>query len=122
MRLKVELWDTFGEERFRSLTGNYYSGSAAILVCYSLVDRKSVSSASQYIIDAVEQSGRSSMFCSCPSVFLVGNKADLRQATTDDETNNNNEEEDDLVKRLQTEFSEVHAGGRGLIVACRGLF
>jgi GTPase SAR1 family protein len=80
IRLQLQLWDTSGLERFHSLSANYYSGASAVIVCYSVVDQLSLSSAAQYIIEAMDNAGRCSSSCGvCPLVFLCGNKSDLQQ-------------------------------------------
>ena len=39
--IKLQLWDTAGEERFRSLTPMYYKDAQAILVTFALNDAES---------------------------------------------------------------------------------
>ena len=34
--IKLQLWDTAGEERFRALTPMYYKDAQAILLCFAL--------------------------------------------------------------------------------------
>jgi len=48
IKVKVQYWDTAGQERFRSIQKPYYKSSflyyldsSAILLCFSLADRKS---------------------------------------------------------------------------------
>ena len=39
--LKLQIWDTAGHERFRTITSSYYRGSMGIAVCYDIQDRRS---------------------------------------------------------------------------------
>ena len=39
--LKLALWDTAGQEKFRSLNKIYYKGAEIELLVYSVIDRKS---------------------------------------------------------------------------------
>ena len=38
-RVKLQLWDTAGQEKFRSLASTYYRGAAGIAVVYDVTDR-----------------------------------------------------------------------------------
>lgn len=42
-RLKIQLWDTAGQDRFRTITKTYYKGSAGIILVSGLVHRFSLS-------------------------------------------------------------------------------
>ena len=37
--IKFQIWDTAGQDRFRTITSSYYRGSNAILICYNVADR-----------------------------------------------------------------------------------
>ena len=39
--MKLEIWDTAGQEKFRSLVRNYYNGSKAAILVYDITDRDS---------------------------------------------------------------------------------
>lgn len=40
-KLKLQVWDTSGQERFRTVTQTYYKGAQAIILVYSVDDRES---------------------------------------------------------------------------------
>lgn len=44
VRVKLQLWDTAGQVRFRSLIPSYYKNCDAIIVCYSIADTRSFDS------------------------------------------------------------------------------
>ena len=38
--VKFQIWDTAGQDRFRTITSSYYRGSNAILICYDVTERE----------------------------------------------------------------------------------
>jgi small GTP-binding protein len=40
-KIKFTLWDTAGQDRFRTITSNYYKGSDGVIFTYSVSDRNS---------------------------------------------------------------------------------
>jgi small GTP-binding protein len=40
-KIKFTLWDTAGQDRFRTITSNYYKGSDGVIFTYSISDRNS---------------------------------------------------------------------------------
>ena len=45
---KIQLWDTGGHERFRSIVGAYYRGAAAILLCVAADSMRTLQNARTY--------------------------------------------------------------------------
>jgi Ras-related protein Rab-2A len=73
---KLQIWDTAGQESFRSITRAYYRGAAAALVVYDTTRRASFEHVQHWLTEvrAAASGGVA------PVVTLVGNKADLREA------------------------------------------
>ena len=44
----LQLWDTAGHERFRTITSSYYRGAHALMVVFDLADRQSYQDAINY--------------------------------------------------------------------------
>ena len=42
--MKLQIWDTAGEERFRSVTPMYYKNASAIVLVYDCTDEESFNS------------------------------------------------------------------------------
>ena len=79
--IKLQIWDTAGQETFRSITRSYYRNTAGALLVYDITRRETFMHISQWLQDA-KTHGSSDM-----TVILVGNKCDLehvRQVTTDE--------------------------------------
>ena len=68
----MQVWDTAGAERFRSVTNIYYRGAHGIIIVYSVTDRSSFDSVSAWQAEVHQAvAGEGVKF------LLVGNKADL---------------------------------------------
>jgi Ras-related protein Rab-2A len=69
--VKVQIWDTAGQEIFRSITRSYYRDSACAIIVYDITDRNS--------FDKVEDWVRDVRNLAPPDCLLVlfGNKSDL---------------------------------------------
>jgi len=72
LRIKLQLWDTAGQEKFRSITRSYYRNSVGVLVVYDITRRDSFEHIAAWIHEARINIGAQ------PCVFqLIGHKADL---------------------------------------------
>ena len=68
---KLQIWDTCGQEIYRSLITNFYRSSALAIICYSVTDRKSFEEADIWLKQVKMNSDPD-----C-KVFLIANKIDL---------------------------------------------
>jgi Ras-related protein Rab-2A len=68
---RIQIWDTAGQENFRSITRAYYKNSACALVVYDISSRESFDNVSTWIEDCRNQSPQTIF------MVLVGNKTDL---------------------------------------------
>ena len=68
---RIQIWDTAGQETFRSITRAYYKNSVCACVVYDITNRNSFQNVKSWIEDCKKQSPK--------TVFLVliGNKVDL---------------------------------------------
>ena len=79
--LRIQIWDTAGQENFRSITRAYYKNSVCALVVYDISSRDSFNNVSTWIEDCKNQSPKTIY------MVLVGNKSDLedkRQVSTEE--------------------------------------
>jgi len=68
---KLQIWDTCGQEIYRSLITNFYRSTALAIICYSVTDRKSFEE-----IDIWLKQLKMNADPDC-KVFLIANKIDL---------------------------------------------
>jgi small GTP-binding protein len=69
--IKLQIWDTAGQESFRSITRSYYRGAVGAVIVFDLTRRESFESATTWLKDCREQC-KVDVAC-----LLVGNKSDL---------------------------------------------
>lgn len=68
--VKMQIWDTAGQDRFRSIVRSYYRGAAGALLVYDTTRRESFEHVSQWLYEARQNADPDLV------VTLVGNKND----------------------------------------------
>ncbi len=74
------MWDTAGQQRFKSILTSYYKGTHGVLLVYDITDKQSFTDL-QIWLNEVEKYGKQDVV-----KILIGNKKDLedkRQVTTE---------------------------------------
>ncbi len=71
-RVKLQIWDTAGQDRYRAVTRSYYRGAAGALVVYDITNRESFNHVLNWLVDA-RTLARPDI-----SIVLAGNKCDLK--------------------------------------------
>lgn len=69
--IKLQIWDTCGQEKFRSLITNFYRNASLAMIVYSIDDRKSFENIEDWLSEIRNQTTPDI------KIFLVGNKSDL---------------------------------------------
>jgi Ras-related protein Rab-2A len=95
---RIQIWDTAGQENFRSITRAYYKNSVCALVVYDISSRDSFNNVSTWIDDCKNQSPKTIF------MVLVGNKSDLS-----DRRQVNTEEGEELAEKYGMLFFETSA-------------
>merc|ERR1712000_103300 len=70
-QIKLQIWDTAGQESFRSITRSYYRGAAGALLVYDITRRETFTHLSSWLDDARQHSNKEM------TIMLIGNKSDL---------------------------------------------
>ena len=78
----IDLYDTAGQERFRSITKVYYKNGEGYFIVFDLTNENSLNSI-QYWIDSIKEYSEESKF------IILGNKDDLKDKKISDEIINN---------------------------------
>ena len=68
------IWDTAGQEKFKSIIRSYYLNSDGIILVFDLNSKYTFDNL-QYWIDEIKYTGRQK----CP-IILIGNKTDLKNS------------------------------------------
>eukprot|EP00341_Mesodinium_pulex_P014745 CAMPEP_0116892430 /NCGR_PEP_ID=MMETSP0467-20121206/2653_1 /TAXON_ID=283647 /ORGANISM="Mesodinium pulex, Strain SPMC105" /LENGTH=141 /DNA_ID=CAMNT_0004561551 /DNA_START=164 /DNA_END=586 /DNA_ORIENTATION=+ len=92
---KVCIWDTAGEEKFKSVTESYFKGSNVAIVVFAIDDRASFNKCG-FWVDAIKNIEKD------VKLVIVGNKSDLQRAIELDECEN-------LAKVHNGKYVEVSA-------------
>ena len=70
-KVKLQIWDTAGQEKFRNINSTYYKGANGILVVYDITCRSSFDGLTPWLIE-IEKSSNKDVYR-----LLIGNKNDL---------------------------------------------
>ena len=70
-QIKLQIWDTAGQESFRSITRSYYRGAAGALLVYDITRRETFNHLTRWLEEA-RANASSNMV-----IMLIGNKLDL---------------------------------------------
>lgn len=95
---KVQIWDTAGQEQFRSITRAYYKSAACAFLVYDVTNRESFLNVQSWADECKSQ---------CPSsavLYLIGNKVDLSENRTV-----SYEEGKSIAEKNSMKFSETSA-------------
>jgi len=90
--LKLDIWDTGGQERFRALLQLYYREADAALICYDVTSDKSMDSC-EYWVNELKSREEHCLLC------LVGNKIDMPQGE----------------RRVENKKAEAFAAAHGML-------
>ena len=96
--VKIQIWDTAGQDRFRSITKNYYKGAHGIILLYDVTSRKTFENVKNWVNQIKEEVSDK------VTIILVGNKIDdekNRKVTT--------EEGEEMAKECGLNFFETSA-------------
>ncbi|EHH28529.1 hypothetical protein EGK_18983, partial [Macaca mulatta] len=70
-QIKLQIWDTAGQESFRSITRSYYRGAAGALLVYDITRRDTFNHLTTWLEDARQHSNSNMV------IMLIGNKSNL---------------------------------------------
>lgn len=97
--IKLQIWDTAGQDRFRSITQSYYRGASAIAIVYDISDYESFRRVLTWKQEVERYAAEGVL------TMLIGNKSDLARQHRAVET----EEAKTLADNLGMRFLETSA-------------
>lgn len=107
--VKLQLWDTAGTEKYRSLTTSYYRGAHAAYVVFDLTNRETFDVLPQWIENYYKFSNADLE----KNIILIGNKSDLAEKRVI-----NKEEIDNFIKINGIVYYETSAKNGSNIEEC----
>ena len=96
--VKVQLWDTAGQDKFRAITRNYYKGASGIILIFDVTNIKSYENIKKWINEIKEEISEK------VAIVLIGNKIDNVQ-----ERKISREQGDKLASEIGVKFFETSA-------------
>jgi len=109
-KIKINVWDTAGEEEYRTVTNSYYRNANAILVVFDVTDTDSFNR-------VVNWKGEGDRFADNAIHAIVGNKIDI-----EDERKIKKTEAEELANKLNATYFEVSAKtGQGIDALFEGV-
>ena len=96
--VKLQIWDTIGQDRFRSITKNYYKGAQGIVLIYDITEKDTFKSVKEWVKSIKNEADKKVV------VILVGNKIDCIE-----ERKVSKEEGENLAQELSLPFYECSA-------------
>ena len=96
--IRLQIWDTAGQDRFRSLTKNLYKGASGIILIYDISQRKTFDNVKGWI-ESIKEEVSSKVL-----IVLVGNKIDKIE-----EREVKKVEGEELAEELKLPFYECSA-------------
>ena len=98
--IKMKIWDTAGQERFKSMSVQVVKTSDAVVLVYSISDRKSFDALDKWLLKISEASDISKK-----PIIIIGNKTDLGE----DKREVSYEEGENFAKSKGYNFYETSA-------------
>lgn len=72
-KVKCQIWDTAGQEKYKAITHTYYKGAKGALVVYDICNKDSFENTNKWI-NELRMNGEKDV-----SIILVGNKCDKEE-------------------------------------------
>jgi small GTP-binding protein len=97
-RIRIQIWDTAGQEKYQSITNSYYINSKGVLAVYDITRQSSFNNIDKWIKDVREVAGKDI------NIMIVGNKTDIsekREVSIEEATSK--------ARRLDTKYIETSA-------------
>ena len=69
--IKLQIWDTAGQDRFRAITKNYFKGSHGIILIYDVTNRQTFENVKSWISQIREEASKNVI------IYIAANKIDM---------------------------------------------
>lgn len=96
-KIKLQIWDTAGHEKFKSLAKAYNRGAHGVFIVFGVTSTYSYEKVTECVNSIVDQNGTDSV-----DMVLIGNKIDLEREVT-------KEKGQELADKLGVKYFETSA-------------
>ena len=115
--IKMQIWDTCGQEIYKSLISNFYRNSSLAVLVYAIDNKESFNHVENWLNDLKSQANPD------VRIFLVGNKADLEEdRKIKTEEGEKYKEEQNLDLFMETSAKTGHNARNVLVEAAKILY
>ena len=97
--IKLQIWDTAGQDRFRAITKNYYKGANGIILIYDVTNLQTYENVKNWITQIREETNPNVV------IYLAGNKIDIPEEERVVKT----EEGKEIADEYKLQFKETSA-------------
>ena len=97
--IKMQIWDTSGEEKFKAIAKNFYRGAHGVVLVYDVCEKNSFLDVKSWIEQIIENTDNDDVV-----MVLCGNKSDLEK-----ERIISKKEGENLAKKYEIPFFECSA-------------
>lgn len=71
-KIKCQIWDTAGQEKFRAISNSYYRGAIGVMLVYDITKQSTFDNLEKWLKE-LKEFGETQMV-----ILLIGNKTDLK--------------------------------------------
>ena len=96
--VKIQIWDTAGQDRFRAITKNYYKSAHGVILIYDITSIQTFENVKSWISQIRDEASANIV------IYIVGNKIDI-----DEERKIKKEEGQKLADEFGFPFTEASA-------------
>jgi len=96
--IKLQIWDTAGQDRFRAITKNYYKGSHGIILIYDVTNLQTFENVKNWVSQIREEAANNVV------IYIAANKIDMEA-----ERKVSQKEGESLAQELGFPFMETSA-------------
>ncbi len=70
-KINAQIWDTAGQEKFRSITASFYKGAKGAFIVFDITNKESFNNVDKWVSNVTSQADKGAV------MILIGNKTDL---------------------------------------------
>ena len=109
--VKLQIWDTAGQEKFRTITRAYYRGATGVLIIYDVTDEKSFRDVNNWYESVDENTSPGTVVVLCANKCDIKEESSVESAAEEEIENQRNDVGDD-VEAAAAGGGEGGGGGR----------
>ena len=108
--IKLQIWDTCGQEIYKSLISNFYRNSSLAILVYSIDSRESFEHAETWLNELKNQANPD------VRIFFIGNKSDLEESRQVQKGEGNKFKEDQKLDLFMETSAKTGYNARNVLV------